>query len=172
MNCPALPHALVDFRDPLSVAGWFPIDDRIMGGVSQSRLHHHPAGHAVFDGEVSLERNGGFASVRSRPGAWGAPGARASLIEARGGAGKQFKLTLFMDDGVDSLSYQASFTADTSDWQDLRLPIETFQASFRGRVVPGAAPLEPALIRQVGLMIAAQQAGHFALDIRQISLAR
>jgi hypothetical protein len=46
-----------------------------------------------------------------------------------------------------------------------------FRASFRGREVPGAPPLDPARIRQVGLMIVARQAGPFALDIRRISLS-
>jgi NADH dehydrogenase [ubiquinone] 1 alpha subcomplex assembly factor 1 len=53
----------------------------------------------------------------------------------------------------------------------LRLPLACFRASFRGREVPGAPVLDPARIRQVGLMIAARQAGPFALDIRRISLA-
>ncbi|MDP1650111.1 MAG: CIA30 family protein [Rubrivivax sp.] len=98
---------LFDFRDPLTANDWAAIDDRVMGGISRSRLRHDPKGHAVFEGEVSLERNGGFASVRSSPGERGKPGAEACVIE----------------------------------------------------------------IGQVGLMIAAGQAGHFALDITRISLA-
>ena len=53
----------------------------------------------------------------------------------------------------------------------IRLPLSAFSASFRGRDVPGAPALNPACIRQVGLMIAARQAGTFALDIRRIGLA-
>ena len=62
----------------------------------------------MFEGTVSLERNGGFASVRSSPGDRGQPGAAACLIELRGD-NKQFKLSLLTDDGFDSLNYQASF---------------------------------------------------------------
>lgn len=160
---------LFDFRDAGAVRDWAPIDDRVMGGISRSRLLHDPAGHAVFEGEVSLARNGGFASVRSIPGARGKPGAQACLIEVRAAA-KQFKLSLLTDDGFDSLNYQASFAAAGSDWQTLRLPLAAFRASFRGREVPGAAALDSARIRQVGLMIAARQAGPFALDVRRISL--
>ncbi|HYN61623.1 MAG TPA: CIA30 family protein [Rubrivivax sp.] len=46
---------LFDFSDPVSVNDWAAIDDRVMGGVSRSRLRHDPAGHAVFEGLVSLE---------------------------------------------------------------------------------------------------------------------
>jgi len=164
------PLLLFDFRDPDAVNDWAAIDDRVMGGVSRSRLRHHPAGHAVFEGEVSLERNGGFASVRSSAGARGKPGASACVIEVRGG-GKQVKLSLLTDDGFDSLNYQASFAPDGDAWQTIQLPLTAFRASFRGRDVPGAPALDAARIRQVGLVIAARQAGPFALDIRRISLA-
>lgn len=161
---------LFDFTDPSAANAWNAIDDRVMGGVSRSSLEHDLAGHAVFKGVVSLERNGGFASVRSSPGDRGLPSATESAIEVRGG-GKQFKLSLLTDDGFDSLNYQASFTPDSADWQSISLPLTAFRPSFRGRDVPGAPALDPARIRQVGLMIAGRQVGPFALDIRRIVLA-
>ncbi len=161
---------LFDFTDPATVNDWAAIDDRVMGGVSRSKLRNDPAGHAVFEGTVSLERNGGFASVRSSPGTRGKPHATACVIDVRG-HNKQFKLSLLTDDGFDSLNYQASFTPEGDDWQTIRLPLAAFRASFRGRDVPGASALDPARIRQVGLMIAERQAGPFALDIRRIGLA-
>ena len=161
---------LFDFSDPRAAEAWRAIDDRVMGGVSRSRLRHDPAGHAVFEGEVSLAQSGGFASVRSSPGERGHAGATACVIEARGEV-KQFKLTLVTDDGFDSVNYQASFATDTHDWQTINLPISAFRASFRGRDLPGAPALDPARIRQVSLMIAGRQSGPFALDIRRIGLA-
>lgn len=161
---------LFDFRDPLAVSAWTPIDDRVMGGVSVSTLRHDPAGHAVFQGEVSLERNGGFASVRSSPGQRGMQGAEVCVVEIRG-VPKRFKLSLLTDDGFNTLIYQAGFAPTGSDWQTLRLPISSFRATFRGREVVDTPQLEPAGIRQVGLMIADRQAGRFALDIRRLSLA-
>ena len=170
MTQPADTLLLFDFSDPATVDTWAAIDDRVMGGISRSRLRYDLAGHAVFEGEVSLEQNGGFASVRSSPGARGKRGATACVIEVRGD-GKQFKLSLLTDDGFDSLNYQASFAPDTHDWQTIRLPLTAFRASFRGRDVPGAPTLDPVRIRQVGLMIAGRHAGPFALDIRRIDLA-
>ena len=161
---------LFDFTDPSAANAWHAIDDRVMGGISRSTMRHDPAGHAVFEGTVSLERNGGFASVRSSHGERGLAGAKACLIELRGD-NKQFKLSLLTDDGFDSLNYQASFAPKGTDWQTLKLPLADFHASFRGREVRDAPPLDPARIRQAGLMIAARQAGPFTLDIRRISLA-
>jgi hypothetical protein len=161
---------LFDFTDPSTANAWHAIDDRVMGGVSRSSLRHDPAGHAAFEGTVSLERNGGFASVRSSPDKRGLSGAGTCLIELRGD-NKQFKLSLLTEDGFDSLNYQVSFTPNGTDWQTLHLPLADFRASFRGREVTDAPPLDPARIRQVGLMIAARQAGPFELQIRRISLA-
>lgn len=160
---------LFDFSDPSATNAWHAIDDRVMGGISSSTLRHDPAGHAVFEGAVSLEQNGGFASVRSSPDERGQAGATTCLIEVRGG-GKQFKLSLLTADGFDSLNYQASFAPKGADWQILHLPLADFRASFRGRAVTDAPPLAAARIRQVGLMIAARQAGPFELHIRRISL--
>jgi hypothetical protein len=160
---------LFDFADPQAAQAWRAIDDRVMGGVSRSRLRHDAAGHAVFEGEVSLERNGGFASVRSAAGAWGMPGAQAVLLTVRG-APRQYKLSLLMDDGFDGVNYQAGF-GPTAQWSALRLPVADFRASFRGREIPNAEPLEPGRIRQVGLLIANRQAGPFALELRSIALA-
>ena len=43
-----------------------PLDDVVMGGVSQSSFAITPAGIGKFQGEVSTENNGGFAGVRSK----------------------------------------------------------------------------------------------------------
>jgi NADH dehydrogenase [ubiquinone] 1 alpha subcomplex assembly factor 1 len=161
---------LFDFSDPRAADAWRAIDDRVMGGVSRSRLRHDRAGHAVFEGEVSLDRNGGFASVRSSPGERGQAGAKTCLIEVRGEP-KQFKLSLLTDDGFDSINYKASFTTMGHDWQSISIPLSAFRASFRDRDVPGAPAFDPARIGQVGLLIAGRQAGPFALDIRRIGLA-
>lgn len=164
------PWTLFDFADPVEAEAWTPIDDRVMGGVSKSRLRHDPAGHAVFEGNVSLERNGGFASVRSAPADRGKAGAQSCILEVRGDA-RRFKLNLLTEEAFDDLNYQATFTPDPDRWQSLRIPLADFRSSFRGREVSGAPPLDPARIRQVGLMIAERLAGPFALAIRRISLA-
>lgn len=161
---------LFDFADASALRGWTAIDDRVMGGVSRSSLERDPAGHAVFKGLVSLERNGGFASVRSSPDERGEANAKSCLIEVRGDA-KHFKLSLLADDGFDSVNYQAIFTPAGNAWQTLNLPLAEFRATFRGRVVADTPPLDPSRIRQIGLMIAAGQAGPFVLHVRSISLA-
>jgi NADH dehydrogenase [ubiquinone] 1 alpha subcomplex assembly factor 1 len=165
-----MPKVLFDFVDPNAADEWRAIDDRVMGGVSRSTLRHDPLGHAVFEGAVSLERNGGFASVRSCAGDRGQVGAVACVIEVRGDH-KQFKLSLLTHDGFDGINYQSTFAPAGTAWRTLHLPLADFRAAFRGREVPGASTLDPARIRQVGVLIAGGQHGPFALEIRRISLA-
>lgn len=160
---------LFDFTAPDAAGAWAPIDDRVMGGISRSMMRNDPAGHAVFQGTVSLERNGGFASVRSSPADHGLSGAKAVVLELRGDR-RQFKLSFLTDDGFDSVNHQATFSPDGSDWQVIRVPLADFRARFRGREVLGAPPLDPARIRQVGLLIAGRQEGPFSLQLRRITL--
>lgn len=166
---PVMARVLFRFDAPGSVDAWTAIDDRVMGGVSRSRLRFDEGGHAVFEGRVSLERNGGFASVRSAVGSLGLAAANDCVIEARGD-GSAFKLSLFMDDAFDALSWQAGFAPAAGQWTSIRLPISEFKARFRGREVDGAGALDPGRIRQLGLMTAGARAGAFALALRSIRL--
>ncbi len=166
---PSSPLLLFDFRAPAAVGEWQAIDDRVMGGLSLSRMRHDPAGHAVFEGSVSLAQGGGFASVRSQPAARGLAGAQHGFIELRG-EGKRYKLSLLAGDALDGIPHQMSFTPGPT-WQTLYLPLRDFRASFRGRELPGATAIDPARIRQLGLLIGERQAGPFALEIRRIGLA-
>lgn len=53
------------FDTPASIQNWQAINDGVMGGIPPSRLRFDVHGYAVFEGEVPLENNGGFASVRA-----------------------------------------------------------------------------------------------------------
>ncbi|MGE5266937.1 MAG: CIA30 family protein [Deltaproteobacteria bacterium] len=162
-----MPRQLFDFHAAESTADWSAIDDAVMGGIFSSRLRHDPAGHAVFEGVVSLDNNGGFASVRSHPAALGAPEATSYVLDIRGD-GKRYKLTLRTDDAFDGVNYQAAFEPPRDQWTTVRLPVSEFRPTFRGRVVAAAPLLDPGGVRQIGLMIADRQAGAFSLAVRSI----
>lgn len=156
------PGVQIDFSAPGALAAWTAVGDVVMGGVSTSAIVPFDGG-AAFTGRVSLENGGGFASVRTRPGAWDARGATAYVLRARGD-GRRYKLTVRVDDGFDGVQYQSTFVAP-ADWQDVRLPIAGFRASFRGRTIVDAPPLDPARVRAFGLMISEKQAGPFRLEV-------
>lgn len=162
---------LLDFTDPQDVALWRPVDDVVMGGVSRSVLSQAGPGVARFHGHVSLENFGGFASVRTSPRDWDTAGARAFALRVRGDA-KQYKFTLRTSDDFDGIQYQARFTAPPGEWTEVRLPVDAFAASFRGRKVPFAPGLDAGRVRVLGLMISDRQAGPFELLVDRIGIER
>jgi hypothetical protein len=97
----------------------------------------------------------------------GAPNTVAFLIEAQGD-GKRYKLNLRTNDAFEGVNYQSSFEAPAGRWSWVRLPLTAFVPTFRGRRVSDAPKLDPARVRQIGLMIADRQAGPFALAVRSI----
>lgn len=162
---------LTDFGSDDELALWQPIDDVVMGGVSRSSFTHAAPGVARFAGRVSLENSGGFASVRTRPAARDTAGALAFWLRVRGD-GHAYKFTLRLDDGFDGVLYQQRFTPPAGEWCELRLPVESFGASFRGRPVPGAPPLAPERVRTLGLMISDRQAGPFELLLAWVGVEK
>lgn len=158
---------LIDFSDPRESTRWSPIDDSVMGGRSNSQLRFEPAGHAVFSGEVSFDNGGGFASIRRQPADLGAAGVVAWVLDVRGD-GKRYKLSVRSDDSFDGINYQCSFCPPAGRWSSCRLACSEFLPTWRGRIVPDQPPLDPASLRQLGLMIADRQGGPFALAIRSI----
>jgi hypothetical protein len=160
---------LYRFDDPRAAIAWEAVDDRVMGGVSRSRVRHDPTGHAVFEGTLSLAQGGGFASVRA-PVAMPATaaGTQAWLLDVRGD-GRRYKFTVRTSERFDAVSWQASFDVPAGAWQTVRLATDDFVPTFRGRRVE-APPLEPAQVRTLGLMLADRQAGPFALALRRIAI--
>jgi len=158
---------LFRFDSPTATAEWGAVDDRVMGGVSRSRMRFDTAGHAIFEGVMSLARNGGFASVRAAQTATVNGAATGYVLSVRGD-GKRYKLSLRTAGRFDAVSYQTSFDTTANVWTTVRLPASTFEPSFRGRRVD-APPLDMTLVREAGLMIADKQDGPFALHIKAIA---
>lgn len=161
----AEPVVVFDADHPLD---WQIVNDTVMGGVSRSQVGRESDGHLIFTGHVSLENNGGFASVRSAPSTLGLAGTTALQVRLRGD-GKRYKLTARTDDGFDGPNYQAAISTQAGEWQTVEVPMTTFVPSFRGRRVTGAPPLAGERIRSLGFLISDQQAGPFRLEVASIA---
>jgi monofunctional biosynthetic peptidoglycan transglycosylase len=154
-----------DFQSPAN-APWQIVNDDVMGGVSTSSFRI-TNGVAVFRGELSVESNGGFASVRSLGTRFDLGDADGFVIRVRGD-GRRYKFTARMDRSFDSALYQCAFTTRQGVWAEHRLPVKDFVASFRGRVLTDVPPLNPAKVSSVGFLISDNQAGSFQLDVAWI----
>jgi len=143
--------------------GWRNIDDVVMGGVSSSRISI-AKGLAVFEGKVSLENNGGFASVRSEPQDHDLSKAKGLLLRVRGD-GKRYAFRLRTSASYDGISYESRFKTVAGKWMTIDLPFDTFRPVYRGRQVRGADPLDLKSIKTFGFMISDNQVGKFKLEI-------
>jgi monofunctional biosynthetic peptidoglycan transglycosylase len=158
---------LVDFNHPDRAGTWRIINDGVMGGLSTSAFVLTEDSTAVFRGEVSLENNGGFASVRSEPAAHGVEDAAGYRLRVRGD-GRRYSFRLRTNDRFDGVAYQVLFETTPDAWMTVELPVSGFTPTYRGRRVVDAPPLNPAAVRQLGFLIGDKQEGPFRLEIARI----
>jgi NADH dehydrogenase [ubiquinone] 1 alpha subcomplex assembly factor 1 len=154
---------IIDFQSTPTIANWQIVNDDVMGGVSASSMEW-VNGIAIFRGAVSLENNGGFASVRTILPQIDLAACDAIVIRVRGD-GKRYKFTARMEPNLDSAIYQSPFTTHAGQWEQHRLPLKDFLPSYRGRVLHGQPSLDPATIHSIGFLISDHQKGPFRLEI-------
>ena len=158
-----------DFTEIEQVEAWTITDDGVMGGVSQGNWYQEDD-YVVFDGNVSLDNNGGFSSVRIgfRP---------VDLSEYDGmalrvrGDGQQYAFGY--RDMNNRYDYRLNFetiVSEDGEWEMIYIPFDSVIAKWFGREVPTAAPLDTSQIRGMTLIISDNQEGPFRLEIDSLSL--
>ena len=162
------PRRLIDF-DAGTDRDWIAVNDGVMGGRSSSDLAVGDDGIGVFTGNLSLENNGGFASVRTAVPDAALAGASRIVLRVRGD-GRRYQLRLRHGRRFDGISYTASFETTADDWSTVTLPLGTFEPTFRGYRPRNAEPLDPPRVGQVGIMLSDGQEGPFRLEIDWIGI--
>lgn len=164
-----MPTPLFEFASPQAndPSAWRSVDDPVMGGVSESTFEATAAG-AAFTGTVSLERGGGFCSVRAPESAYDLSGTRGLRLRLRGD-GKRYWLTLYTASGG-PLSYRAPLRPP-EQWAEVDVPFSRLTPYRRGTTVPTAPPFSPSEVRTLGFLIADEQDGPFRLEVAWIQPA-
>ena len=157
---------LVTFKDP-GQASWNVIDDRVMGGISRSRMSVKPRGTGVFSGQLSLKNGGGFASVRTFMSEVDLSGYLGLEIKVKGD-GRVYQLRLRTNREFDGVAYRARFATKDGSWTTVRIPFAEFEPTFRGQKARGAPLLDTSRIRQLGLLLSDAQDGDFRLELEWI----
>lgn len=163
-----LPFFMINFSADSSLDNWFIVNDGVMGGLSKSQMQISDEGHAHFTGTVSLENNGGFASVRGLLAEAPEAGKQKVRLRVRGD-GRTFQFRIRTDKGFDGMSYKIDFPT-TGEWQEIELDLTDFQASFRGRILSNQPKLRSEDMQQIGFLIADKQAGAFSLEVDWVGL--
>ena len=148
----------------MTAGAWRSINDGVMGGRSAGGMV--PAEDGLkFEGELSLENNGGFSSVR-RPVDQDLSGMTRVRFEVRGD-GREYQFRIRQNSRFDGVAWRAMFSTNR-DWQAVEIPIDEFIPVFRGTVVKEAGPVVAPTIQQIGFLLADGEAGKFELEIRRI----
>ena len=161
---------LFDFQTATNSPVWQVVNDDVMGGVSTSQFQLLTNGGAIFSGVVSLENNGGFASIRSSPVRENLNGCDAFVLRVRGD-GRRYKFTVRTETGFNAPNYQAEFATKRGEWMEHRLAFKDFVPTFRGSVLTDLPPLSAAKIASLGVLISDKQSGPFRLEVSWIQAA-
>jgi len=145
---------------------WQIVDDVVMGGRSSGNFHFDEEGHGIFSGNVSLENNGGFSSLKCRFEPISMENYSKVVLRLKGdGKSFQFRIKSSSDDRH---SYIAHFQTDGS-WQTIEIPLNDMYPAFRGRKLamsnyPGKE------MEEFSFLISNKKAESFRMLIDKISL--
>jgi monofunctional biosynthetic peptidoglycan transglycosylase len=161
------PRFITDFSN-LAAQKWIITNDGVMGGKSSSQFQINKDGNGDFIGTVSLENNGGFASVKNHEAINLAGFKSIRLLVLGDGNRYSFRLQTGDQTSVHQWSYEQRFETKESEWIEVDLPLNQFIATFRGRTPEHVPDLDPSAIKRYGFLISDKQEGDFRLEVNKI----
>lgn len=161
---------LFSFDKADSAKPWQTVNDGVMGGRSDGRFKINEDKNMEFFGTLSLENNGGFASVRARGGNLALK--KDDVIVARvKGNGREYKFNIYDQQNLGGFSYRQSFKTKKDEWIEVDLPVSKFVATWRGRVFPNQK-LDPSNVTGLGFLLGDKKAGPFMLEVEWIKVRK
>ncbi|MFO8082522.1 MAG: CIA30 family protein [Armatimonadota bacterium] len=157
---------LFDFQQSEDADDWQTVDDTVMGGRSHSAVKIADD-VLVFDGELSLQNDGGFCSVRSKSPGWDLSDFDGLAVTIRTGE-RAFTLTARDEPGRDTVGHHHPLPVTGDQWQTVHALFADFEATYHGRVLEEHPGLDTSEVRSVGFLIADEQEGQFRLEIARI----
>jgi len=156
----------LDFGKDTYGSQWRIVNDGVMGGRSTSSAVLTDQ-TLYFTGNVSLENNGGFASIRSPYDSYDLSQFTEIVIKHRG-TNRKFALTFDTDRRWYAPNYKMLFYP-TEEWQETVYKIEELKETsigeFTGRTIPKDKIAE---IIQMGIILYDKKAGPFELEVDYI----
>ncbi|MEM0898316.1 MAG: CIA30 family protein, partial [Verrucomicrobiota bacterium] len=113
--------------------GWQIVNDGVMGGLSEGTIRMTDSDSMVFSGNLSLENNGGFSSVRSAEVEMDLSKSKGLKVRVKGD-GRTYQLRLASDARFRSgeVSFMAEFATKENEWMEIKIPFRKFEGGWRG----------------------------------------
>lgn len=162
---------LFDFAAPEAARHWQSVNDNVMGGVSDGRFRITPDNTLEFSGTLSLENNGGFASVRSKSADVGIRAGDTIVVRVTGD-GREYVLNLYTKSRRMAFSYRAPLPTTKGEWREVEVPLADFIPTAFGRPVQGMGPVEPGQINGMGFMLSDKKPGPFQMQVEWVKVQR
>ena len=160
---------LLDFAAPDAAQRWQAVNDGVMGGVSDGRFRMTDDRTMEFFGRLSLENNGGFASVRTKPTNFNIHAGDTLVVRVKGD-GREYVLNLYTKSRQMAFSYRTALPTAKNEWTEVAVPLEEFIPTSFGNRVQGMGPVEPNQINSLGFMLSDKQPGPFNLEIDWVKI--
>ena len=154
---------LFNFDTPDTAKPWQTVNDGVMGGRSVGRFKINEDKKMEFFGTLSLENNGGFASVRVGSDSLGLKAGDVIVARVRGD-GREYNFNLYGQRDFGRFSYRQSFKTKRDEWIEVSMPVDQFVANWRGRVFPNET-LDPSQVTGLGFQLGDKRAGPFKLEV-------
>lgn len=161
------PVVIIDFQKIQELDNWMIVNDTVMGGRSNSRVDINDD-YLKFSGDLSLESNGGFASVRRANDGKAWLSDKSIQIKVKGD-GREYQFRFRTNQTTDGVNYVAKFQTKAGETSEFQFTQSDFVAQYRGRIVKDAPALDFADIEQVGFLLADGKPGEFVMLVERIS---
>ncbi len=166
-----MPQTLFDFTGADPAKEWQNVNDGVMGGVSEGKFKITETKTLEFVGTLSLENNGGFASVRTKAKKLGLEKGDTVVAKVRGD-GREYMLNLYLTKPLIAFSYRATVQTKKDEWIEVKVTLDKFEATSFGWVVKDAGPVKPEEVNSLGFMLSDKKAGPFKMEVESIKVER
>lgn len=163
----APPQLVFDFGSKDTTSNWYIVNDDVMGGRSTSTLEE--AENSIrFEGSISLENNGGFASIRSPRKLYDLSSYKTITIRFKS-TGRDFGIVLERYRRFYLPTHKLVFSSDTNEWNTVSFPINAFKKQILGRDIGGFIDTKTLKnIERIGIILFDKKEGDFAVEIDYI----
>jgi NADH dehydrogenase [ubiquinone] 1 alpha subcomplex assembly factor 1 len=158
---------LLDSSVKFSSLNWNIVNDTVMGGRSSSRWLSNSSSTSTFEGFLSLQNNGGFASVRHDLEKIDLTNTEGIYLKVKGDGRKyQFRIR---SQASRWANYSQEFKTKGGKVQTFYLPYKDFKAGWRGRSITDLPVLTGKDIKGIGLFLGDKIEGKFKLEVTDIA---
>ncbi|MCL6493620.1 MAG: CIA30 family protein [Ignavibacterium sp.] len=151
-----------------TVNKWRIVNDGVMSGLSSSKVTVEDD-KIIFSGNVSLENNGGFASLRSPVKDYNFEKFSGIEIKIKGD-GKRYSISMKETIYFSGYFYTSTFETKKDEWVTIKIPFDQFKLYYLGKEIKSGKKIPLNNIKEISILIGDKQEGKFKAEIDYIRL--